>query len=206
MPPFFNRLKRLYNHFSDEIHERWLMHKMMREPERKPTPRTRQELDDALYGDPSPEEERLTREWMRVRARHYDRKEIEQTQMLLAWAKKASPADWHRCAITFNWDYRADVLRWIAAQPDCDRGTAIHLFHHQRPWFYLNYAGGMETFWRYYVGDRPPELCGAQSTTPVESTWVSLWAPHNHSPATTRARTSSTPGRPASAGSKGVSE
>jgi hypothetical protein len=134
MPDLFRRLERFWK--------------------RKPTPRTHDEWLDYIYSSGSPEEMEEITAWMRARAKSYDEKEKAQTADLLAWAKAASPVDWHRCAITFNWDYRIDVLRWIAAQSECDRGTAIHLFHCQRPYYYLPYASDLETFWRYYVGDR----------------------------------------------------
>jgi hypothetical protein len=46
---------------------------------------------------------------------------------LIEWLGRGGPADFHRCALTWNWDDGLEVLRWIIAQPNCDAGTAIHL-------------------------------------------------------------------------------
>lgn len=55
---------------------------------------------------------------------------------LLAWLRKAGPADWHRCACTWNWDQPFDVLNWIIRRPNCDAGTAITLFARGEPSYY----------------------------------------------------------------------
>jgi hypothetical protein len=34
----------------------------------------------------------------------------------------------HRVAYTWNWDYGAPVLRWIAEQPECSRSTVKRIF------------------------------------------------------------------------------
>ena len=59
---------------------------------------------------------------------------------LLAWLKKAGPADWHRCACTWNWDQPFDALEWIVRQPDCDAGTAVTLFARGEPSYYAQFA------------------------------------------------------------------
>lgn len=59
---------------------------------------------------------------------------------LLAWLKGASPADWHRCACTWNWDQPFDAIRWIIRQPQCDAGTAVTLFARGEPSYYAQFA------------------------------------------------------------------
>ena len=44
---------------------------------------------------------------------------------LVGWLERSGPDEWHRTALTFNWDAGLKVLEWIVSQPDCDRGTAI---------------------------------------------------------------------------------
>jgi hypothetical protein len=68
-----------------------------------------------------------------------DPDETQQAE-LLAWLKKAGPADWHRCACTWNWDQPFDAIRWIVRQPDCDAGTAITLFARGEPSYYAQFA------------------------------------------------------------------
>jgi hypothetical protein len=59
---------------------------------------------------------------------------------LLAWLKRKGPADWHRCACTWNWDQPFDAIRWIIRQPECDAGTAITLFARGEPSYYNQFA------------------------------------------------------------------
>ncbi len=66
--------------------------------------------------------------------------EAEEQARLLAWMKRAGPADWHRCACTWNWDQPFDVIRWIIRQRSCDAGTAVTLFARGEPGYYSKYA------------------------------------------------------------------
>ena len=63
---------------------------------------------------------------------------------LLAWLKKAGPADWHRCACTWTWDQPFDVPRWIIRQPGCDAGTAVTLFARGEPSYYAQFGSMAE--------------------------------------------------------------
>ena len=121
---------------------------------RTPLPRNEEELDDFLYGPGTKKEQEEIRDWMRKQAATYDAKERIQTDVLLKWLPTAGPEDWHRCAVTFNWDYLAEPLQWIAEQPDCDRGTAIFLFHRNRPGHYAQISTTEEEFWRKFVGNQ----------------------------------------------------
>jgi hypothetical protein len=58
---------------------------------------------------------------------------------LLAWLKTRGPADWHRCACSWNWDQPFEVLNWIIRQPNCDAGTAITLFARGEPSYYAQF-------------------------------------------------------------------
>lgn len=69
-----------------------------------------------------------------------DEGEVREQARLLAWLKKAGPADWHRCACTWNWDQPFDAIRWIIRQKQCDAGTAVTLFARGEPSYYSKFA------------------------------------------------------------------
>ncbi len=46
----------------------------------------------------------------------------------IAWLGAASPDDWHRVALEFNWCYPLYLLDWIVRQEACDRATALTIF------------------------------------------------------------------------------
>jgi hypothetical protein len=58
----------------------------------------------------------------------------------IAWLKTASPDDWHRVALDYNWDEGVETLYWIVQQPDCDRATALDIFWKGQPAWYLHEA------------------------------------------------------------------
>lgn len=50
----------------------------------------------------------------------------------------AGPDDWDRFVLGVNWDmHEPEVFEWIAAQPDCDRATALTLFWKASPDFVI---------------------------------------------------------------------
>jgi hypothetical protein len=55
----------------------------------------------------------------------------------IPWLENASPDDWHRAVLDFNWDWEIDPLFWIARQPECDKATALTMFWLGQPAFYL---------------------------------------------------------------------
>jgi hypothetical protein len=55
----------------------------------------------------------------------------------IAWLETASPDDWHRAVLDFNWDQDIDPLFWIARQPQCDKATALTMFWLGQPAYYL---------------------------------------------------------------------
>ncbi|NUS20148.1 MAG: DUF4274 domain-containing protein [Mesorhizobium sp.] len=58
-------------------------------------------------------------------------------QQQIAWLERASPDDWHRAVLDFNWDWNIDPLFWIARQPQCDKATALTMFWLGQPAWYL---------------------------------------------------------------------
>ncbi|MGX5801798.1 DUF4274 domain-containing protein [Bradyrhizobium sp. Arg314] len=55
----------------------------------------------------------------------------------IAWLEKASPDDWHRAVLDFNWDWDIDPLLWIARQSQCDKATALTMFWMGQPAYHL---------------------------------------------------------------------
>jgi hypothetical protein len=54
----------------------------------------------------------------------------------IGWLQDATPEDWHRVALDFNWDNPIDPLYWIVQQPQCDRATALTIFWLAQPTCY----------------------------------------------------------------------
>ena len=61
-------------------------------------------------------------------------------QQLVDWLKARQPDDWHRVALSWNWDNPTDILMWIAAQQSCDRATAQMMFHQASPDHLLTFS------------------------------------------------------------------
>jgi len=73
--------------------------------------------------------------------------------MLAAWARdhedgprlarwlrtRATPDDWHACALTWNWDFGLQPLFWIIRREDCDVATALHIFSLAEPSYYITF-------------------------------------------------------------------
>lgn len=46
-------------------------------------------------------------------------------QIIFPWIKDLTPKNWHYLILGWNYDWPlGDVLAWILAHPDCDKGTA----------------------------------------------------------------------------------
>jgi hypothetical protein len=58
---------------------------------------------------------------------------------LIGWLRLAGADDWHRSALTWNWDNDFGPIAWIIAQPECDAGTAISLFALGEPGYYTQF-------------------------------------------------------------------
>jgi hypothetical protein len=59
--------------------------------------------------------------------------EVEPRFYRWLWSQ-AGPDEWHRFALGANWDMHDPVVyEWVAAQPDCDKATALTLFWLAQP-------------------------------------------------------------------------
>ncbi|HEX8366354.1 MAG TPA: DUF4274 domain-containing protein [Allosphingosinicella sp.] len=55
--------------------------------------------------------------------------------------REMGPDGWHRVALYANRDFvEPEVWRWIVAQPDCDRATALAIFWQAGPDYYVAFA------------------------------------------------------------------
>jgi hypothetical protein len=59
---------------------------------------------------------------------------------LLRYLERGTPDDWYQVAWAWNWDNGVEPLRWIVAQPQCDRGTALLVYWHADPRYVQRYA------------------------------------------------------------------
>lgn len=59
----------------------------------------------------------------------------------IGWLATASPDEWHRVALDFNWGEPLYVLNWIVHQPNCDIATALTIFWLGEPEFWLEESG-----------------------------------------------------------------
>ncbi len=58
-----------------------------------------------------------------------------------AWlVAESGPDDWHRSMMGWNWDADPEIIRWIVAQPRCDKATALMVFWKGQPEYYLPFA------------------------------------------------------------------
>lgn len=58
----------------------------------------------------------------------------------MAWLQENGPDEWHRWAISNNWDYGTDIFEWIVSQPTCDKGTALSLYYATQPEIYTRFT------------------------------------------------------------------
>ena len=64
----------------------------------------------------------------------------DEIDLFLEWLKENGPDEWHRWAISWNWDHGTELAEWIVDQPNCDRGTALSLYYMIQPDYYTRYA------------------------------------------------------------------
>jgi Domain of unknown function (DUF4274) len=74
-----------------------------------------------------------------ISAFHSEAPEPPGDEEQIAWLASAGPDDWHRSALTWNWDDGLVPMRWVIAQPGCDAGTAVHLFAMGEPRYWSRY-------------------------------------------------------------------
>jgi hypothetical protein len=62
----------------------------------------------------------------------------------IAWLRSATPDDWHRAALDFDWSDDPEMLDWIVRQPECDAATALTVFWLAEPgcWIGDDFSGG----------------------------------------------------------------
>jgi hypothetical protein len=53
--------------------------------------------------------------------------------VFIEWLGRHGPDEWHRAAMSWNWDAAYDVLLWIVTRPECDRATALDVFWKSAP-------------------------------------------------------------------------
>uniref|UniRef100_UPI0026341DF1 DUF4274 domain-containing protein n=1 Tax=Fusobacterium sp. TaxID=68766 RepID=UPI0026341DF1 len=64
--------------------------------------------------------------------------EIE-TELIIDYLKKNSPETRQLLAIDWNFDNSKEVIKWIAEQPDTDKGTALFLYWYMNPQYFKKY-------------------------------------------------------------------
>jgi hypothetical protein len=64
----------------------------------------------------------------------------DEIDIYLAWLKENGPDEWHRWALAWNWDYGVELLEWIVAQPNCDKGTALDIYYAAQPDYFARFA------------------------------------------------------------------
>lgn len=70
-----------------------------------------------------------------------------QAQARIDWLAEATPEQWHRFALGFNWDDPLEPLFWIVRQDDCDMATALTIFWRSLPgWDIMKLANGEKVY------------------------------------------------------------
>lgn len=62
-----------------------------------------------------------------------------ETELIIDYLKKNSPEERQLLSIDWNFDNSKDVIKWIAEQPDTDKGTALFLYWYMNPQFFKKY-------------------------------------------------------------------
>ena len=55
---------------------------------------------------------------------------------LSGWLKEQDPDVWHATIAYLNWDNSVRILKWMVAQPQCDKATAARIFWLASPGFH----------------------------------------------------------------------
>lgn len=106
-------------------------------------------------------EERFVDDWMRARGiARFSYDDGAGDEVAGDWIMAQGPDAWHKYAIGFNWDFGADVARWIVDQPGCDKGTAIFLYYAAQPGYYARFES-LEAARADFVDDEAFELMPA---------------------------------------------
>ena len=67
-----------------------------------------------------------------------------ENQLIINYLKKNSPKERQLLAIDWNFDNSKEVIKWIAEQPDTDKGTALFLYWYMNPQFFKKYENRKE--------------------------------------------------------------
>jgi hypothetical protein len=77
---------------------------------------------------------------------------------------EAGPDDWHRVAMSWNWDHGDDVPTWICRQERCDRATALYLYWCAQPDYFVAFRGVREAVPQF-------NRCGFDFVREVRTRW-----------------------------------
>lgn len=82
-------------------------------------------------------------DWENVEIDENEFDELE-NQLIINYLKKNSPKERQLLAIDWNFDNSKEVIKWIAEQPDTDKGTALFLYWYMNPQFFKKYENRKE--------------------------------------------------------------
>ena len=71
-------------------------------------------------------------DWENVEIDEDEFDELE-TALIIDYLKKNTPKERQLLAIDWNFDNSKEVIKWIAEQPDTDKGTALFLYWYMCP-------------------------------------------------------------------------
>ena len=82
-------------------------------------------------------------DWENVKIDEDEFDELE-SQLIIDYLKKNTPKERQLLAIGWNFDNSKEVIKWIAEQPDTDKGTALFLYWYMNPQFFKKYENRKE--------------------------------------------------------------
>ena len=82
-------------------------------------------------------------DWENVEIDENEFDELE-NQLIINYLSKNSPKERQLLAIDWNFDNSKEVIKWIAEQPDTDKGTALFLYWYMNPQFFKKYENRKE--------------------------------------------------------------
>ena len=77
-------------------------------------------------------------DWENVEIDEEEFDELE-TALIIDYLKKNTAKERQLLAIDWNFDNSKEVIKWIAEQPDTDKGTALFLYWYMNPQFFKKY-------------------------------------------------------------------
>ena len=82
-------------------------------------------------------------DWENVEIDEDEFDELE-TALIIDYLKKNTAKERQLLAIDWNFDNSKEVIKWIAEQPDTDKGTALFLYWYMNPQFFKKYENRKE--------------------------------------------------------------